>query len=146
MILNENDSRAINSLVINHDKLKKKTDIKESHLYFLCFKIPAYEILPLIFMGVEIIAFENSILKIYKKSNSDLTTYIIIIPFQWVGIQAMSVVMCSDKRKVIKRIICLLIPTEFVQMLRSWCNSVKLSTPFSLDIISESSEGWNRQI
>jgi hypothetical protein len=47
---------------IIHDK---KNDSKESHLHFLCFKMPSYEMLPLIFMGQEMILFENSVLKMY---------------------------------------------------------------------------------
>jgi hypothetical protein len=43
----------------------EKVDNKESHLYFLCFKMPSCEMLPLILMRVEMIVFENSVLKMY---------------------------------------------------------------------------------
>jgi hypothetical protein len=38
---------------------------KESHSYFPCFKLPSYETLPLIFMGVQMLFFDNSVLKMY---------------------------------------------------------------------------------
>ena len=61
MILNENNSWAMPS---SRFTVNKKTT-EESYLYFLCFKMPSYEMLPLIFMGVEMIVFENSVLKMY---------------------------------------------------------------------------------
>ena len=71
MILNENDSRAISSSKFTIDQI---SDTKESHLYFLCFKMPSYEMLPLILMGVEMIVFENSVLKMYLL-NTHLSFY-----------------------------------------------------------------------
>jgi len=68
MILNENNSRA-NSLIIIHDKFKKMTLM--NHIYIFCYKIPSYEMLPLIFMGIEMILFENSGLEMYLL-NTDL--------------------------------------------------------------------------
>jgi hypothetical protein len=44
---------------------KRSCYAKESHLYFLCFKMPSYEMLPLLFMGIEMILFDNSVLKLY---------------------------------------------------------------------------------
>ena len=53
MILNENDALAMS---LSRFTVNKKKDTKESHLLnCLCFKMPSYEMLSLIFMGVEMV-------------------------------------------------------------------------------------------
>jgi len=77
----------------NSREIKKKNDTKESHLYLLCFKMSSYEMLLLIFMGVEIILFENSVLKMYQLNTqlnfhiNSLNYFILFIYFleQFVG-------------------------------------------------------------
>ena len=59
--LNENDSQAMPS---SRFTVNKKKYTKESHLYSM-FQHNSLEILPLIFMGVEMFLFDNNVLKIH---------------------------------------------------------------------------------
>ena len=63
--------------------VNKTKDTKESHLLnFLCFKMPSYEMLPLIFMGVEMFLFDNSFLNTYLL-NSQLNFNIKSLTFNY---------------------------------------------------------------
>ena len=59
--LNENDSQKMSS---SRFTVNKKNYTKESHLYSM-FQHNSWEILPLIFMGVEMFLVDNSVLKIH---------------------------------------------------------------------------------
>ena len=62
MISNENNSRLMSLSRFTVDK----NDTKESHLLnLLSLKRPSYEMLPDIFMGADILLFDNSELKMY---------------------------------------------------------------------------------